>query len=79
VIGAVINSQGCDGYTSGIRYITPLTTRRKVLSHPITEKRMISEEKDLRVIVSDDLKWEKQCSQAVAKANKVLGLIKRNK
>jgi len=40
---------------------------------------MISEEKDLRVIVSDDLKWEKQCSQAVAKANKVLGLIKRNK
>jgi len=30
------------------------------------------------VFISDDLKWEKQCSQAVAKANKVLGLIKRN-
>jgi len=35
-----------------------------------------SEEKDLGVIISDDLKWDKQCSQAVAKANKVLGLIK---
>jgi len=29
-------------------------------------------------MVSNDLKWEKQCSQTVAKANKVLGLIKRN-
>jgi len=38
----------------------------------------VSEEKDLGVIVSDDLKWEKQCSQTVAKANIVLGLIKRN-
>jgi len=27
---------------------------------------------------SNDLKWEKQCSQAVAKTNRVLGLIKRN-
>jgi len=38
----------------------------------------VSEEKDLGVIVSDDLKWEQQCSQTVAKANKVIGLIKRN-
>jgi len=38
----------------------------------------VSEEKDLGVIVSDNLKWEKQWSQTVANANKVLGLIKRN-
>ena len=38
----------------------------------------VREEKDLGVIVTDDLKWEQQCSQTVAKANKVLGLIKRN-
>ena len=38
----------------------------------------MSEEKDLGVVVSNDLKWEQQCSQTVAKANKVLGLIKRN-
>ena len=38
----------------------------------------VSKEKDLGVILSDDLKWEQQCSQTVAKANKVLGLIKRN-
>jgi len=43
-----------------------------------TKLESISEEKDIGVIVSDDLKWEKQCSQTVAKANKVLGLIKRN-
>jgi len=34
--------------------------------------------KDLGVCISGDLKWGKQCSQAVANANKVLGLIKRN-
>ena len=38
----------------------------------------VREEKDLGVHISNDLKWEKQCSQAVAKPNKVLGLIKRN-
>jgi len=43
-----------------------------------TKLENVTEEKDLGVIVSDDLKWEKQCSQTVAKANKVLGLIKRN-
>ena len=38
----------------------------------------VTEEKDLGVFVSEDLKWEKQCSYAVSKANKVLGMIKRN-
>ena len=38
----------------------------------------VSEEKDLGVIISEDLKWEKQCSSAVSKANKILGMIKRN-
>jgi len=38
----------------------------------------VREEKDLGVHISNDLKWEKQCSKAVAKPNKVLGLIKRN-
>jgi len=28
--------------------------------------------------VSKDLKWDKQCSQAVKKANRMLGVIKRN-
>ena len=43
-----------------------------------TKLESVSKEKDLGVFISDDLKWDKQCSQAVAKANKVLGLIKRN-
>ena len=38
----------------------------------------LKEEKDLGVIISEDLKWEKQCSSAVSKANKILGMIKRN-
>jgi len=28
--------------------------------------------------VSEDLKWDKQCRQAVKKANRMLGVIKRN-
>ena len=28
--------------------------------------------------MSDSIKWEKQCSTAVLKANKILGMIKRN-
>ena len=43
-----------------------------------TKLESVSEEKDLGVFISDDLKWDKQCGQAVAKANKVVGLIKRN-
>ena len=38
----------------------------------------VSDEKDLEVIISDDMKWEKQCSAAVLKANSILGMIKRN-
>jgi len=35
--------------------------------------------KDLGVIISEDLKWQKQCSEAVRKANRMLqGMIKRN-
>jgi len=37
----------------------------------------VSEEKDLGVIISGDLKWEKECSEAVKKANRMLGMIKR--
>ena len=37
----------------------------------------VNEEKDLGVIISEDLKWEKQCSAAVSKANKILGMIKQ--
>ena len=29
-------------------------------------------------MVSDNLKWDKQCSEAVIKANEILGMIKRN-
>jgi len=32
----------------------------------------------LGIIVSDDLKWEKQCTAAVKQANQILVLIKRN-
>ena len=38
----------------------------------------VSEEKDLGVIISEDLKWQKQCSEAVRNANRLLGMIKRN-
>jgi len=38
----------------------------------------VSEEKDLGVIISEDLKWDKQCSEAVKKTNRMLGMNKRN-
>jgi len=38
----------------------------------------VSEEKDLGVIINEDLKCEKQCSEAARKANRMLGMIKRN-
>jgi len=38
----------------------------------------VSDEKDLGIIVSEDLKWDKQCSEVVKKANRMLGMIKRN-
>jgi len=37
----------------------------------------VSEEKDLGIIISNDLKISKQCTQAYAKANKMLGVVKR--
>ena len=38
----------------------------------------VKEEKDVEVTVSADMKCERQCIEAVKKANKMLGLIKRN-
>ena len=37
-----------------------------------------SEEKDLGVFVTNDLKWNRQCSAAAAKANRVLGQIRNS-
>ena len=39
---------------------------------------VVNEEKDLGVLVTDDLKWENQCVATVKQANKVLGMIKRS-
>jgi len=36
----------------------------------------VSEEKDLGVIVSNHLKSGRQCSEAMKKANRILGMIK---
>ena len=38
---------------------------------------VVSKERDLGVIMSEDLKWEKQCVAAVKLGNKILGMIKR--
>ena len=38
----------------------------------------VNAEKDLGVIISEDLKWEKQRSATASKANKILELIKRS-
>ena len=43
-----------------------------------THLQEVSEEKDLGIIVSGDLKWEKQCIAAVKQASTILGMIKRN-
>jgi len=37
-----------------------------------------TEERDLGITVSEDLKGENQCIAVVKKANKILGMIKRN-
>jgi hypothetical protein len=39
--------------------------------------KVVSEEKDLGVLIDQNFKFSKQCSLAVKKANKMLGLIKR--
>ena len=38
----------------------------------------VSDEKDLGVIISEDLQCEKQRSEAVKKENRILGMIKRS-
>ena len=40
--------------------------------------KVVSEEKDLGVLINKDLKFGKQCAEAVKKANKTLGFIARN-
>ena len=35
-------------------------------------------EKDLGVKIREDLKWDNHCKEVVSKANKILGMIKRN-
>ncbi|CAF1062084.1 unnamed protein product, partial [Brachionus calyciflorus] len=45
----------------------------RIGSHTLKET---TEEKDLGVIVSNNLKWNKQCIVAAAKANRILGQIK---
>jgi len=36
---------------------------------------VVSEERDHGVIMSEDLKWKKQCVAAVKQGNKILGMI----
>src|SRR5260221_12665920 len=43
-----------------------------------TELTRIEEEKDLGVIICDNLKPSRQCVEAVKKANRMLGMIRRN-
>ena len=42
------------------------------------ELQTVSEEKDLGVIIQDNLKVDKQVAASVAKANKMLGMIRRS-
>ena len=39
---------------------------------------VVDEEKDLGVIMQNDLKWNSQCTKAVKTANRVLGMIRRS-
>jgi len=38
----------------------------------------VSSEKDLGVVISEDLKWDNLCKEVDSKANKILRMIKRN-
>jgi len=38
----------------------------------------VNEEKDLGVIISEDMKWDKQCGAAASKTNVILGMIERS-
>ena len=37
-----------------------------------------SEERDLGILVENDMKWSKQCAKVVTSANRMLGMIKRS-
>jgi len=39
---------------------------------------VVHEEKELGIVVINDLKWENRCVAAVKQVNKVLGMIKRS-
>jgi hypothetical protein len=52
-------------------YTIPGTVGEVILKETI-------EERDLGVMISNDLKWNRQCSVAAAKANKILGQIKNS-
>jgi len=41
------------------------------------ELQSVTEEKDLGVVISNDLKVSRQCIYAAGKANKVLGMVRR--
>ena len=41
------------------------------------ELEMVKEEKDLGVLITNDLKASSQCVQACNKANRILGMIRR--
>jgi len=47
-------------------------------THGTSQLQAATEERDLGVMVSEDLKWENQCIALVKKGNKLLGMIKRN-
>ena len=38
----------------------------------------VSEEKDVGIVTTNDLKVSRQCAEAAAKANRVLGMMRRN-
>jgi len=37
----------------------------------------VAEERDLGILITDDMKWSKRCNSAAAKAMSVLGTIRR--
>jgi len=53
--------------------------KNTVFSYQLESKCLekVSEEKDLGTVISNNLKVFKQCTQAYAKANKMLGVINR--
>ena len=39
---------------------------------------VVTEERDLGILVQNNMKWDQQCSKSVKMANRILGMIKRN-